>query len=213
MIGIFDDERVRVLVADDDPLQRRLLETLLTDAGYSPVVVADGHEALKVLQSPDAPLVCLLDWEMPGPTGPEICEWLRGQSAHEGTHAIVVTGRDGRHDAIAALRAGANDHIGKPYVKAELIARVASGARAVALQARLDAKITELRQALHEIHQLRGLLPICSHCHRIRDDGRTWHALEAYVESHSDAEFSHTVCDRCLEQHYPAPDGPTRRAS
>lgn len=213
MNGIIEDEKVRVLVADDDRLQRRLLESLLTDAGYSPVLTCDGHEAMRVLQAADAPRVCLLDWEMPGPTGPEICAWLRQRPEHEGTHVIVVTGRDGRRDAVEVLRAGANDHVGKPYLKAELMARVASGARAVALQARLDAKVAELQHALSEIHQLRGLLPICSHCHRIRDVGQTWHAIEAYVEAHTGAEFSHTVCDRCLEEHYPAPADPQRRAS
>ena len=195
--------RSRVLVADDDPVQRRLIAGLLERAGYTVALAADGNEAMRVLEGDDPPGLCLLDWNMPGPTGVELCRWLRRHPRLETTHVVLVTARDTPEDVVHALEAGANDYIAKPYRRGELLARVASGARVVALQSRLDAKIAELEHAMAEIKQLRGLIPICSHCHRIRDDAEQWHRLEAYFEKHTDVVFSHSICDRCLGLHYP----------
>lgn len=71
-----------------------------------------------------------------------------------------------------------------------------------------DALIRELQKAIGEIKTLRGILPICAHCKKIRDDQGYWNQLENYIQSHSEADFSHGICEECLRQHYPefAPD-------
>jgi len=63
--------------------------------------------------------------------------------------------------------------------------------------------IDELRQALAEVKTLRGILPICSHCKKIRDDRGYWNQLESYIQSHSEADFSHGICEECARIHYP----------
>jgi hypothetical protein len=60
-----------------------------------------------------------------------------------------------------------------------------------------------LKQALDEIKTLGGIIPICSHCKKFRDDQGYWNQLEKFIAEHSDAQFSHSICDKCLEEHYP----------
>jgi PAS domain S-box-containing protein len=66
-----------------------------------------------------------------------------------------------------------------------------------------DALIADLRQALHEVKTLSGLLPICSSCKKIRDDKGYWNNLEMYISEHSGAEFSHSICPECAQKLYP----------
>lgn len=61
----------------------------------------------------------------------------------------------------------------------------------------------DLKRALDEIHQLKGIVPICSSCKRIRDDGGFWHQVELYIASHSDLAFSHSICPECTKTLYP----------
>ncbi len=63
--------------------------------------------------------------------------------------------------------------------------------------------IADLQKALQKIKQLSGLLPICSHCKKIRDDGGYWNQIETYIDRHSEAEFSHGICPECMKTHYP----------
>lgn len=97
----------------------------------------------------------------------------------------------------------------------QLVARVATVLLAAGLAAwrfisfeaaarrALTEKIEQLEAARAEVKQLRGLVPICMHCKKIRDQSNAWQRLEQYIESHSEAQFSHGVCDACLAQHYP----------
>ena len=66
--------------------------------------------------------------------------------------------------------------------------------------------ISELRDALKQVKTLRGLLPICAHCKKIRDDNGYWNQLESYLVKHSEAEFSHGICKECAEKYYPDMD-------
>ena len=88
----------------------------------------------------------------------------------------------------------------KPFDPNELRARVQTGVRILNLQQRLVQKIGALEEALANVKQLRGLLPMCSYCKRIRDDGDYWQQLETYIGDHSDAEFSHGICPTCFER-------------
>ncbi len=63
--------------------------------------------------------------------------------------------------------------------------------------------ITTLKHVQDEVKKLRGIIPICMHCKGIRNDQGYWTKLEEYIESYSDAEFSHSICDKCLQEHYP----------
>jgi DNA-binding response OmpR family regulator len=159
---------LRVLIADDDPIARRFLESAVSRAGYEVTAVSDGDEAWRVLSGPDAPPVAVLDWMMPGHTGIEVCEKVRAAGLRIPPYLIVLTSRGATDDVVRALRAGADDHITKPFEVDELRARLAVGARIVTLQRQLADRVRALEEALAHVQQLQGLIPICAWCRQAR---------------------------------------------
>lgn len=189
-----------VLVAEDEPVSRRLLERSLQQWGYRPVVCPDGGEALDLLRSPNAPRIAVLDWVMPSMDGIEICRAIRDIATPTQPYLILLTARSRPEDIVAGLRAGADDYITKPVDREELQARLQVGMRIVGLQRRLADRVTELEAALANVRRLQGLLPICAYCKRIRDDRNYWNQVETYIGEHADVQFSHGICPNCLER-------------
>jgi sigma-B regulation protein RsbU (phosphoserine phosphatase) len=190
---------MNVLVADDDPASRHLLNSLLTAEHYRVTEVDNGTAALDVLLAARDPFVALIDWEMPGMEGTEVCRKARELPNIQPIHLILLTARDAKSDVVAGLKTGANDYIVKPFNRTELLARVGIGAQMVGLQRSLTQHIGELEEALKRVKQLSGLLPICSYCKRVRDDSNYWQQVESYVMHHSEAQFSHSICPSCYE--------------
>jgi sigma-B regulation protein RsbU (phosphoserine phosphatase) len=190
---------MNVLVADDDQASRHLLHSLLSAEHYAVTEVDNGTSALAVLQDAKDPFVALIDWEMPGMEGTEVCRKTRELTNIQPIHLILLTARDSKSDVVQGLRAGANDYIVKPFNRTELLARVGIGAQMVGLQRSLTQHIVELEGALKRVKQLSGLLPICSYCKKIRDDSNYWQQVESYVMHHSEAQFSHSICPSCYE--------------
>ena len=193
----------RVLVADDDPVIRIAIRRTLLEGGYAVEVVSTGTQLREALLAENAPRLVLTDWLMPGASGVEISRELRMRPEGGQFYVIVVTGCTTPADVLEALEAGADDYVPKPFTGAELLARVNAGRRIVELQEKLEARIADLAVALAEVRTLRGLIPICMHCHRIRSDADGWQKLEGYLEAHSEALLSHALCDECLETYYP----------
>jgi CheY-like chemotaxis protein len=190
---------MNVLVADDDPASRHLLHSLLSAEHYIITEVDNGTAALDVLQAATDPFVALIDWEMPGMEGTDVCRRARELPNSQPLYLILLTARDAKSDVVAGLRTGANDYIVKPFNRTELLARVGIGAQMVGLQRSLTQHIAELEEALKRVKQLSGLLPICSYCKKIRDDSNYWQQVESYVTHHSEAQFSHSICPSCYE--------------
>ncbi|MFN8587121.1 MAG: response regulator transcription factor [Candidatus Eisenbacteria bacterium] len=207
----------RVLVADDDRAARIALVYGLEKDGFFVVSVDRGDLAREVMLSDAPPQVLLLDWNMPGLTGPEVCRWVRSQPVLETCYLILITARDTTEDMLAGMAAGADDFVRKPFQTPEVVARVRAGRRLAQLQTNLASRLSELESALAEVRQLRGLIPICSHCHSIRAESSSWLKLEAYIEQHSEAQFSHSICDTCMRKFYdlepPVPRGPAEEAA
>jgi CheY-like chemotaxis protein len=191
---------MRVLIADDDKSSRDLLRHLLTSNGYETHVTYDGNDAWKAMQEKDAPKLVLLDWMMPGISGDEICRLARKTQPQAPPYIILVTSYPGSAAAVNGLRSGANDYVRKPYNPEELLARVHIGAEMVRLCSELANRIEELEAALAEIKQLRGILPICSYCKRVRDDRDYWQQVDVYLRDHSNAQISHGICPDCFER-------------
>ena len=189
---------MRALVADDDPVARVILSRALPGWAIEPIVVADGVAAWEVITSGNAPSLAIMDWEMPGLDGPELCRRIRGNPASASMYVVLLTSRDTAEDIVAGLDAGADDYLVKPFRAAELRARINAGVRVLTLQERLAQQVVELQQALANVKQLSGMLPICSYCKRIRSDEDYWQQVETYVADRSDVEFSHGVCPDCL---------------
>jgi sigma-B regulation protein RsbU (phosphoserine phosphatase) len=191
---------MRALVADDDPVARVILARALPAWAIEPIVVLDGAAAWEVITSDNAPSLAIMDWEMPGLDGPELCRRIRGNPASASMYVILLTSRDAAEDVVAGLDAGADDYLVKPFRAAELRARINAGVRVLTLQERLAQRVAELQQALASVKQLRGLLPICSYCKRVRGDEDYWQQVESYIADRTDAEFSHGVCPACYEK-------------
>ncbi len=201
---------LKVLVADDDVTSRTMLAAMLTKSGYNVVEAVDGAAALAVMRQPDAPLLVLLDWMMPHVDGPEVLRQVRAIETTRPPFIIMLTTKAAKPEIVAGLRAGANDYLTKPFDIGELYARIEVGRQLVDAQAALATKIEELREALNNIKTLRGILPICAWCKKIRDDEGYWKQLESYLRDHTDAEFSHGICPPCAAKFHPE-SGPARR--
>jgi len=191
---------MKVLIAEDEIVSRRLLESALPRWGYEVITATDGEEAWALLQEHDAPTIMVLDWLMPRVDGVEICRRIRAHPRLSSVYIILLTSRAAVEDVVQGLEAGANDYITKPFDAAELRARMQVGVRVVNLQATLAERVREVEDALSRVKQLQGLLPICSYCKKIRDDQNYWHQVESYVGKHTDARFSHGICPECTDK-------------
>lgn len=189
---------MRILIADDDPVCRFMLEDLLTDWGHEVVAVADGAAAWQVLQSAEAPSLAVLDWMMPGLDGISVCQKARALSATPAPHLILLTSRQEKGSVVTGLQSGADDYVFKPFDPDELRARIDVGIRITGLQQNLAERVRELEQALAHVKRLQGILPICSYCRKVRNDQNYWQQVEGYISEHSEARFSHSICPDCL---------------
>ncbi|MDP2310862.1 MAG: diguanylate cyclase [Pseudomonadota bacterium] len=148
---------MKVLLAEDDRLTRRVLQAHLQRWNFEVVAVADGDAAWDCLSQPDAPLMALLDWEMPGADGPEVCRRVRALKSDRYTYLLMLTGREANADLVVGLESGADDYVKKPFQEAELHARLRAGQRIVGLHQELVEMREVMRhQATHD--GLTGLL-------------------------------------------------------
>jgi DNA-binding response OmpR family regulator len=189
---------MKILIAEDDLVSRRVLKGTLEGWGHDVVATCDGHAAWQALQGEGAPKLAILDWMMPELDGPEVCRRLSACRVQEPTYVILLTAKDATADIVEGLDAGANDYITKPFDRKELQARLRVGQRVVELQGHLATRVRELEEALTEVKQLQTLLPICCYCKKVRDDNNYWQQVETYFVDHSDVRFSHGICPDCL---------------
>ena len=151
---------MRILIAEDDFTSRTLLAGVLKNGGHDVVETIDGMAAWTALQQPDAPALAILDWVMPEMDGLELVRQIRARPTEQPPYLLMLTRRNEKADIIAVLDAGANDFVAKPFNPGELRARVEVGRRLIEMQARLAAKVEELREAFDQIKTLRGIVPI-----------------------------------------------------
>lgn len=186
-----------VLVADDDAVSRRVLERALARSGYEVRAVGEGREARDTLTGEAPPRLAILDWEMPGLTGIEVCRAVRALAMPVSTYLIVLTSKSHSDDVLTTFEAGADDYIIKPFEVGELRARVSVGARVINLQQGLADRVSELEQALAHVQQLQGLVPICAWCRQVRNDENYWVGVEECLSERSGLQFSHAICPPC----------------
>jgi sigma-B regulation protein RsbU (phosphoserine phosphatase) len=195
--------KMRILVAEDDAVTRKILAATLERLGWEVITASDGTAAwdtLETLGGENAPELVLLDWMMPGMDGIEICRKLRSTPGFEFIYIILLTSRSEKEDLAMGLMAGANDYIAKPFHPIELESRVRVGVRMVKLQRSLASRVTELEAALAHVQRLQGLLPICSYCKKVRNEANYWEQVDSYLTTHSDVELTHGICPQCLEK-------------
>ncbi len=194
---------MRLLIADDDANTINLLRKYLTQWGYDVSAVENGLQAVEAIKEKDYPDIIILDWLMPGLNGVDVIRQVRQMDIPHPPYIILFTVRDEKGAIVEGLEAGADDYVTKPFDKDEFHARIRVGERMVRLQKTLADRIDELQEAIDHIHTLRGIISICTFCHKIRNDEKSWERLEKYLGEHSEAEFSHGICPECAKKHYP----------
>lgn len=177
-----------VLIVDDNPQNLQILGTIMERQGYDVAVAMNGVQALEFVNH-DKPDIILLDIMMPEMDGFETCARLKRDPNTKTIPVIFLTARGESKDVLRGFKVGGVDYVTKPFRSAELLARVKTH--------------IELKRAREEIHSLRGIIPICANCKKIRDDKGFWEQVDTYVQEHSDAEFTHSICPQCLTSLYP----------
>jgi diguanylate cyclase (GGDEF)-like protein len=142
---------MKILVADDDDVTRRILQVTLTKWGYEVVVASNGIEAWRALHDTNGPKLAILDWMMPGMDGVEVCREIRKRPDQPYIYTLLLTGKSRKRDMINGLRAGADDYLSKPFHPSELKFRLRAGRRILDLQSQLvDARESLRYQATHD---------------------------------------------------------------
>jgi len=142
---------LKILIADDEALSRRLLESTLERSGYEVIAVEDGKQALDQLCKPGAPRLALLDWVMPELDGPGVCRAVRARSDHPYVYMVLLTSKGSKEETVLGLESGADDYLTKPFDPEELRARLRVGERVLLLEDRLVEARENMRfRATHD---------------------------------------------------------------
>lgn len=179
------DPVVNILIVDDDAVSRTVLASALKKRGHIVASASGGEQALEIFAKSQHRIV-VSDLLMPGIDGLELCRRIRKANAPQYTYLILLTAIEGKAGYLEGMRAGADDFISKPLDTDLLEARLVVAERVLNLQS--------------QVRQLAGLLPICSLCKKVRDDGNYWHQVEAYISHHTDARFTHSYCPDCFKK-------------
>jgi two-component system, cell cycle response regulator len=137
---------MKVLVAEDNPVSRKVVGSMLSKWGYEVVMATNGDEALRALQAEDGPELAILDWMMPGIDGVEVCRRVRQGKREPYIYMLLLTARTARQDLLEGMDAGADDYVTKPYDTHELRVRIRAGRRILELQ----AELVKAREALRD---------------------------------------------------------------
>jgi DNA-binding response OmpR family regulator len=183
-----NDNQSQILYVDDNITNLRLIESILKKEGYEVTLLQSGKAALDYLNEHKPDLI-LLDIMMPEMSGLEVCEKIVENKLTTRIPILFLTARSDRDTMLKGLQKGGVDYITKPINRQELLARVNTHLR--------------LKKAHDEINKLKGLLPICSYCKKIRTEDGYWKEVEQYVSERSETEFSHGICQDCAKKIFP----------
>lgn len=201
---------VSILYMEDDPLTARIVQKKLENAGgYRVEIARDGNEGMKRCDH-EAFEIVLVDKNMPGVDGLEVIRRLADRD--ESPSSVMLTASGNEIAAVQAMKAGASDYLVKdpdgvyldllPAVVLQVLHQREMERERREYEEERERLISELKQALASVKTLRGLLPICASCKKIRDDEGYWSQIESYVREHSEAEFSHGLCPDCAHELY-----------
>ncbi len=194
------EQATRVLVAEDESLVAEMIQGILEERGYRVAGTAStGREAVELTQAL-RPSVVLMDVSMPDMDGIDAARAIASTCP---TPVVVLTAYDTPEIIAGASTAGVGAYLTKPPNARDLDRAIIIARARFADLLELRRVNADLRQALLAVKRLSGLLPICSGCKRIRDDRGSWHLVEEYIQSHSEAEFTHGLCPSCSRELYP----------
>lgn len=201
-----ENSKIHILVVDDDPDILFATARLMKKEGFIVTTATNGKECFKQVHD-NKPDIILLDVELPDMLGTDICSKIKSDSRLNKIYIMMLSGNCTSSGQQAdGLDKGADGYIARPVSNRELRARVHSMVRLVHSERKCDQYILELEQALEKVKLLSGIIPICMHCKQIRDDKGYWDELEIFIEKHSEAQFSHGICEKCVSKHFPELD-------
>jgi phosphoserine phosphatase RsbU/P len=193
----------RILIIDDNPSDAELITRLLTKSGFSKKNILhaeSGREAESILSEEKNISCIILDYNLPDSDG------ISFMKEHLGKNIpfVILTGEGDEKLAVEFMKTGAMDYQTKGSLDADKLKRtVQYSINQKKILVEKEKLFEELESALDKVKQLKGLLPICSRCHKIRNDKGYWESLENYISSHSEAEFTHGLCTECAKILYP----------
>ncbi len=177
---------MKILIAEDDQISRKLLSTTLKQFGHEVEVFDNGADAWAAFDA--APVrVIVSDWLMPGLDGLEFCRKVREREETEYTYFILLTANvQGKQSCMEAMESGVDDFLTKPLDRDQIWMRL---------------KVAErILRYTREIGSLESMLPICSYCKKVRDDNNYWQQVETYISNRTGTTFSHSVCPTCYDK-------------
>jgi DNA-binding response OmpR family regulator len=183
------EKQALILIVDDNPVNLKLLSGILGPAGYKTMTSTTAEEAFGLLYKTKPDLI-LLDVMMPDTNGYEIARRIKVTFELRDIPIIFLTARTETDDIVEGFEAGGVDYVTKPFNSRELLARIQTQ--------------VALKKAREEIQTLRGILPVCAHCKKVREAGGAWVSLEDFICDHTEAELSHGMCPDCVTKWYPA---------
>lgn len=193
----------RILIVDDKAENIDLIMKILEPEGYNLAFATNGTKAIEVARH-FLPDLILMDVMMPpGPDGFATCSALKADPLTEDIPVVFVTAKGETTAIVEGFRCGGQDYIPKPFRREEVLSRVRTHVQVRLLIAKQARLIEELQQALSHVKTLRGLLPICASCKKVRDDDGYWHQIEKYLSTHSELGFTHGICADCARRLYP----------
>jgi sigma-B regulation protein RsbU (phosphoserine phosphatase) len=177
---------MKILIAEDDPVSRLIIETTLQIEGHEVLAAAGGAEAWAAFDA-NPVRVIVSDWMMPEFDGLDLCRRVRTRPETAYTYFILLTAiHPGRENFLAAMNAGVDDFLSKPLDRDTILMRLRVADRILGYT--------------NQIRQLEALLPICMYCKKIRDEHDSWQDMETYICAHTGSDFSHGMCPDCFER-------------
>lgn len=178
--------RSKILMAEDDPVSAKILQVALLKFGYEPMIARDGAEAWEIFHQEPVRLI-VSDWMMPGLDGLALCEKIRTHPKTPYTYFILLTATHTSAESYElASNAGVDDFLTKPLDR-----------EAIRMRLRVAERIL---QYTAEIRQLQELIPMCTYCHKVRDEHDYWDLVESYIQKETGSRFSHGACPACYEK-------------
>ncbi|BET66551.1 hypothetical protein ASA1KI_14690 [Opitutales bacterium ASA1] len=179
-------EPLKILVAEDELVTRKLIEKFLENQGFRVRSFANGADAWSYFQSHPVNVV-VSDWMMPDMDGLDLCRKVRAVSRDEYTYFILLTAMSRSHDNLhAAVDAGVDDFLPKPINPDDMWMRLRVAERIIGFASQVRA--------------LEQLIPICSYCKKVRNDSNLWQAVDSYLSQQTGRDLSHSICPECLER-------------
>lgn len=179
-------EQLKILVAEDDLVTRRLIEKFLRAEGHTVHAFENGLSAWDFFQQNPVHVI-VSDWMMPDSDGLDLCRRVRSVKREEYTYFILLTSLSRNHENIhAAAEAGVDDFLTKPINPDDMWMRLRVAAR--------------ILRYVGQVRQLESLLPICAYCKKVRNDANLWEAVETYFSQQTGVDLSHSICPDCYKK-------------